>query len=255
MKKTLTIAFSGIAGLFSAFSVVSAFPLTACAFNRYMQISDACKYSRYAALLFGIVGLVAAIRLLMGRGTKALAWILVVSVLFQVMIVYRTFNIRPEVALPDGVSLDDPNMVPTEPPPSSTASSTATSTATTTPGQPKPSTTTSNIIVLKNGQGILKLNQTGTFGNFAITPIAVIEDSRCPSDVQCVWAGRVRVMFRVKIGNSNGFEKELEKGKFASSGEFRYELKNVLPEPVSTYAIANGEYRFDIKVSHMIVDY
>ncbi len=255
MKKTLSILVYCATGLFSLFSMASAFPLTACAFNRYMQISDACRYSRYAALLFGIVGLVAAVRLVIGKGTKALAWILVASLLFQIAIVYRTFNIRPEVSLPDGVSLNDPNMIPTQPPPAATSSVATTSAPGSATVPPKPATTPSDIIILKNGQGTLKLNQTGTFGNFSITPIAVVEDSRCPSDVQCIWAGRARIMFKVKIGNSNGFEKELEVGKSAHDSDFVYELKDVSPQAMSTHAIANGEYRFSIRVSHMIVDY
>ncbi len=35
------------------------------------------------------------------------------------------------------------------------------------------------------------LNQTATVGFWTIKPIAVIEDSRCPTNVQCVWAGRL----------------------------------------------------------------
>ena len=26
-----------------------------------------------------------------------------------------------------------------------------------------------------------------------VTPLAVIEDSRCPTDAQCIWAGRTRL--------------------------------------------------------------
>jgi hypothetical protein len=34
---------------------------------------------------------------------------------------------------------------------------------------------------------------TARLGEVTVRPIAVIEDSRCPRDVTCVWAGRLRL--------------------------------------------------------------
>jgi hypothetical protein len=34
---------------------------------------------------------------------------------------------------------------------------------------------------------------TARLGDVTVRPIAVIEDSRCPRDVACVWAGRLRL--------------------------------------------------------------
>ena len=39
----------------------------------------------------------------------------------------------------------------------------------------------------------VRLGGTARLGDLAVRPIAVIEDSRCPSDVDCVWAGRLRL--------------------------------------------------------------
>ncbi|MBX4206491.1 hypothetical protein KW784_01765 [Candidatus Parcubacteria bacterium] len=36
-----------------------------------------------------------------------------------------------------------------------------------------------------------KLGERVSFNGLYITPLKVTEDSRCPADVQCVWAGRV----------------------------------------------------------------
>lgn len=38
-----------------------------------------------------------------------------------------------------------------------------------------------------------RLGQTVRLGDLSVRPIAVLEDSRCPSGVQCVWAGRLRI--------------------------------------------------------------
>ena len=33
-----------------------------------------------------------------------------------------------------------------------------------------------------------------------VTPLALLEDSRCPMNVHCVWAGRVRLSVRIDLG-------------------------------------------------------
>lgn len=45
-----------------------------------------------------------------------------------------------------------------------------------------------------------------------VTPLKVIEDSRCPADVQCVWAGRLIVRTRV-AGGAWARTLDLELGK------------------------------------------
>jgi hypothetical protein len=39
-------------------------------------------------------------------------------------------------------------------------------------------------------------------GPMAVTPLRVIEDSRCPVDVDCVWPGRVVLAIRLEQGGS-----------------------------------------------------
>lgn len=34
-----------------------------------------------------------------------------------------------------------------------------------------------------------------------VTPLAVIEDSRCPMNARCIWAGRVRLSVRIDLGS------------------------------------------------------
>lgn len=38
-----------------------------------------------------------------------------------------------------------------------------------------------------------------------VTPVAVVEDSRCPVGVQCVAAGRTRVMVRIDLGSRSEY--------------------------------------------------
>jgi len=48
-----------------------------------------------------------------------------------------------------------------------------------------------------NGEATAGLNQTAVIGDVRIRPLEVLEDSRCPEDVNCVHAGFFRV--RVEI--------------------------------------------------------
>ncbi len=34
-----------------------------------------------------------------------------------------------------------------------------------------------------------------------VTPLAVLEDSRCPMNARCVWAGRIRLSVRIELGS------------------------------------------------------
>ena len=38
-----------------------------------------------------------------------------------------------------------------------------------------------------------RLGETARLGDLAVRPLVVIEDSRCPRDATCVWAGRLRL--------------------------------------------------------------
>ena len=45
-----------------------------------------------------------------------------------------------------------------------------------------------------------RLGQVATIGNVRIRPLAVIEDSRCPINALCVWAGRLVVRADIRAG-------------------------------------------------------
>jgi hypothetical protein len=49
------------------------------------------------------------------------------------------------------------------------------------------------------------LNQRVYVDGPYVTPIAVVEDSRCPLGVQCVSAGRTRVMVRIDLGSRSEY--------------------------------------------------
>lgn len=250
MRKTLYI----LGGLASAFSLSTAFPMAPCAFNRYVAVSDSCLYSRIAVLIFGIVGVLSALALLLKSraaasgeirsGSKTFLMLLIVSLAFQIAIAYRAFTAHePAVCgiecMPQGPIVETPTTTQQSDP--DIASSTATTSGATT------ASTTSSV---GEKTVTLKLNEIASIGNKTVKVTAVTEDSRCPLDVQCFWAGRVRVLVSLGkgIGANDVPSAEMEPGQTKDVGDLRITVLSVYPHPVSTRKIADGEYRFTLKL-------
>jgi hypothetical protein len=72
---------------------------------------------------------------------------------------------------------------------------------------------------------------------------AVLEDSRCPEQALCVWAGRVRINARVRLGRDAAL-RELELGKPVQVADGALTLVAVTPGKMQGQALAPGRYRF-----------
>jgi hypothetical protein len=72
--------------------------------------------------------------------------------------------------------------------------------------------------------------------------IAVIEDSRCPLDVTCIWAGEVKVQLEIDDTRATS-PLEIIEGGSAAAGGYRVTVVRVEPQPVSTARIAPQAYR------------
>ena len=84
------------------------------------------------------------------------------------------------------------------------------------------------------------LNELATLEGLTVRPTAVIEDSRCPSQVQCVWAGRLRI--RAEVSGFGALDLTL--GEPFSIGDGILTLVDVRPGKRSPEAIAPRDYRF-----------
>lgn len=113
---------------------------------------------------------------------------------------------------------------------------------------PTPIATTTPPAPTTSGAVTLKLNVPQTVLGTTITAWAVTEDGRCASDVQCVWAGRVKVAFNIKSPSGDS-SKELEVGQSITTENLIITLKDVTPYPISTHKIQDDEYRILITVS------
>ncbi len=80
-----------------------------------------------------------------------------------------------------------------------------------------------------------------------VEPVAVLEDSRCAVDVQCVWAGRVRVkmLWHRPTGEAEPFEVTLGEATPLADGAIR--LESVRPAKHTDRTIKPGDYRFSFR--------
>lgn len=90
--------------------------------------------------------------------------------------------------------------------------------------------------------------RASALGILFLTPLAVLEDSRCPIDVQCMQAGTVRVRTRIEseLGTS---ETDVALGTPVTAEAETVTLIEAWPIPHSGADIADAEYRFVFSVA------
>jgi len=86
-----------------------------------------------------------------------------------------------------------------------------------------------------------------------VTFLEVIEDSRCPKDVECVWAGQAKIKIRVKEKGKESIEKEIV---FNASGKSLYVHKTetvvikamrLSPYPETSLAVNKRVYYLELQ--------
>lgn len=96
---------------------------------------------------------------------------------------------------------------------------------------------------------ILALNQTAIVGSIRVTPVRIIEDSRCPANVTCIQSGRVVVA--TEIGSTYGYTTtSLSTGGqiFYTDDGYKVQIVDVSPMKISTSTIPNVDYRITYKI-------
>ncbi len=90
-----------------------------------------------------------------------------------------------------------------------------------------------------------RLGQTVNVGGPRVTPLAVLEDSRCPMEARCIWAGRVRLSVRVTTG-AGSTVRELASDKPLQVAGGQLILQGVMPPRSTQRTIAPSDYRFTL---------
>ena len=108
-----------------------------------------------------------------------------------------------------------------------------------TPGTPAPPPDAS-------GLAYARLGETIAVGGPRVTPLRLIEDSRCPQGVQCVWAGRVRISATISTPTMK-LTRELTLGEPFAVADGTLTLAEVQPGRAKDAAPAPYDYRFGFR--------
>jgi predicted small secreted protein len=80
-----------------------------------------------------------------------------------------------------------------------------------------------------------------------VQPVEVLEDSRCPMNARCVWAGRVRVKMVWIRGNGEKQPFEATLGEPVQLADGQFTLESVRPEKMTNVTIKPSDYHFSFR--------
>lgn len=94
--------------------------------------------------------------------------------------------------------------------------------------------------------GFARLGETTRAGPVTVRADKVLEDSRCPMNARCIWAGRV-VLAATVTDNGNAQQRKLVLGEPALVTAGAIMLDSVEPPSRTDTPIRPGDYRFHIR--------
>jgi hypothetical protein len=113
---------------------------------------------------------------------------------------------------------------------------------------------TSTVNASLGNEFTLAIKQTASISgeDLSIKFVDVTADSRCPSGVECPWAGEVKILLNIK---TNGSTQQIEMTQLGTGdnegqkvGNYIYKF-TVEPYPVSTHQIEKSEYRLNMTIT------
>lgn len=93
-----------------------------------------------------------------------------------------------------------------------------------------------------------RVGQTVRALDVSITPLEIVEDSRCPQDVQCIWAGTIKVRATLVSGLGTS-PVTFEIGQSITTEAEFVTLTGVTPAPKAGEPIDPADYRFTFEVA------
>lgn len=109
----------------------------------------------------------------------------------------------------------------------------------------------SSIVDAKNEYGLL-VNKSMAIGDFGIN-LDSVSDSRCPSDVQCIWQGEAKATITFKEeGKKETKEFVLGGEPYVVFSKYKVSVLEITPYPKSDKQIKQSDYVVKIKVQSAI---
>ncbi len=100
------------------------------------------------------------------------------------------------------------------------------------------------------GSKFTTMNKKVVIAGMSVTPLEVVEDSRCPSGVNCIWKGTVRIKAKLESEGSTTRTSELSFGNSVVFGDKKITLVSVNPPAISNLIINKSDYVFEFSVSN-----
>ncbi|WP_137679357.1 hypothetical protein [Aurantiacibacter suaedae] len=101
--------------------------------------------------------------------------------------------------------------------------------------------------VLPAGSAVA-LNESVAVRPLVATPLAVVEDSRCPMNARCIRAGDAKVTTRLSDGNTTSTI-DLKLGEPAQAFGYPVLLSSVTPARMTNTTLAARDYRFTFELA------
>jgi hypothetical protein len=82
--------------------------------------------------------------------------------------------------------------------------------------------------------------------------VDVVEDSRCPEGVECIWAGNARIRIEISRDSESKVQYELETNGPNTAAVFdglRISLKTLAPYPKADKAICTADYKATLTIT------
>lgn len=81
--------------------------------------------------------------------------------------------------------------------------------------------------------------------------IIEINDSRCPSDVICIWQGEAIIKINIEKPHSGLVELSTYDNLIDTIGAFSFQLIDVSPYPISTQSLEQDDYNVVLKIEKL----
>lgn len=100
----------------------------------------------------------------------------------------------------------------------------------------------------RDNYGVMEVGDTEFINGVLVTLNKIVEDSRCPTDVVCIWAGRLVVNVTFKSDTDEETLNLTTGEPFHNFDIFKVSVESASPNPVSTRPISAGDYTVIFKV-------
>lgn len=107
---------------------------------------------------------------------------------------------------------------------------------------------TGNTDTMENVAITASIGQPVVAGKLTLTVLSIVEESRCPSDVQCIQAGRVRAEVKI-VSPTETSTNVIEPSTTVAVDGYSVSLVSVQPYPNTKIPLTTADYRLNFVIS------